>query len=115
MKTTLALLALTTALGSGLVFSFSDTARASVVAMITAQGDDDGLVATVRESVIRMADNDDDHDEGDDDDDDDCGDDDDDTGAACGLRLNSAPAGSVAPPSNGLFGTGAGAPKVQMN
>ena len=46
---------------------------------------------------------DDDHDDDDDDDDDD----------RAGAR-NPAPSGTVAPPSNGLFGNGA-APKVQMN
>ena len=44
------------------------------------------------------------------DDDDDDHDDDDDRGGA----RNPAPAGTVAPPSNGLFGNGA-PPKVQMN
>ncbi len=52
-------------------------------------------------------------DEGEDDDDDD--DDDCEGGqAGCGGAKNPAPAGSVAPPSNGLFGTGA-PPKVQVN
>lgn len=44
------------------------------------------------------------------DDDEDDDDDDDDRGAA----RNPAPAGTVTPPQNGLFGSGA-APKVQMN
>lgn len=44
---------------------------------------------------------------------DDC-EDDGDGGAACGGTSNPAPAGTVAPPSNGLFGTGA-PPKVQVN
>ena len=60
----------------------------------------------------------DDHDDDDDDDDhdnrrrdyDDDDDDDDDRGGA----RNPAPAGTVAPPSNGLFGNGT-PPKVQMN
>lgn len=47
-----------------------------------------------------------------DDDDDDEEDDDDDDGR--GNARNPAPAGTVAPPQNGLFGTGA-APKVKMN
>lgn len=55
----------------------------------------------------------DEEDEDDNDEDDDCGDDDED-GAACGDTANPAPAGTVAPPSNGLFGTGA-PPKVQVN
>ncbi len=45
--------------------------------------------------------------------DDDAGECDDDEGA-CGGGRNPAPAGSVAPPKNGLFGTGA-APAVQVN
>ncbi|MFP1631933.1 hypothetical protein ACLB6G_09360 [Zhengella sp. ZM62] len=49
----------------------------------------------------------------DDDDDDDCDDDDDDEDCRGGAR-NPAPAGSVAPPQNGLFGNGA-PPKVQVN
>ena len=53
-------------------------------------------------------------DDEDDDDDDDDGDDDDCEDGACGGAKNPAPAGSVAPPSNGLFGTGA-PPKVQVN
>lgn len=54
----------------------------------------------------RGHDDDDDEDEDDDDDDDDCDDDDDDDGCT-GARGNPAPAGSVAPPANGLFGNGA--------
>lgn len=42
----------------------------------------------------------------DDDDDEDCDDDDDDDGCT-GARGNPAPAGTVAPPANGLFGSGA--------
>jgi hypothetical protein len=44
------------------------------------------------------------------DDEDECDDDE----GACGGGRNPAPAGSVAPPKNGLFGTGA-APAVQVN
>ena len=54
---------------------------------------------------------DDEEDEDDDDDDDDCHDADDDCG---GRRANPAPAGTVAPPANGLFGTGA-PPQVKVN
>ena len=45
---------------------------------------------------------------------DDDDDDDDDDGGRYGARANPAPAGTVAPPKNGLFGNGAG-PKVQVN
>ncbi len=48
----------------------------------------------------------------DDDDDDDCEDDDDDD--CRGGAANPAPAGTVAPPQNGLFGNGA-PPQVQVN
>ena len=41
-----------------------------------------------------------------DDDDDDCEDDDDDDCKGAGARGNPAPAGTVAPPANGLFGNG---------
>lgn len=54
---------------------------------------------------------DDDDDDDDNDNDDDCEDDDDD---CPGAARNPAPAGTVAPPQNGLFGNGA-PPKVQMN
>lgn len=53
---------------------------------------------------------DDDHDEGDDDDDSD----DDNDGYRRGAAAGPASAGTVAPPNNGLFGSGA-APKVQVN
>lgn len=48
------------------------------------------------------------HDDEDDDDDEDCEDDDDDDDDGCiGAPGNPAPAGTVAPPANGLFGNGA--------
>lgn len=50
----------------------------------------------------------------DDDDDDDCEGDDDDDDDCRGNARRSAPTGPVAPPSNGLFGTGA-PPQVQVN
>lgn len=53
------------------------------------------------------------HDDDDDDDDDDDCDDDDDDGCRGGAR-NPAPAGTVAPPSNGLFGNGE-PPRVKVN
>lgn len=58
-------------------------------------------------------DEDDDRGERDDDDDDECDEDDDDDECGTGA-LNSAPAGTVAPPQNGLFGNGA-PPQAQMN
>lgn len=63
-----------------------------------------------------LASNDDDDRDDDDDDDDDCDDDEDegDCAGGGGGAANPAPAGTVAPPQNGLFGTGA-PPKVQVN
>lgn len=66
-------------------------------------------------AVVTLASNDDDDDEGheeddDEDDDGDCEEDDDECGPAAGPT----PAGTVAPPPNGLFGTGA-PPVVQVN
>ena len=63
--------------------------------------DDDGW-----RSDGRRADEDEDED-----DDDDCGDDED--GGACAMGVGPARAGTVAPPANGLFGSGA-APQVQV-
>ena len=55
------------------------------------------------------------HDDDDDEDDDDDCDDDDDDDDECGPRkANPAPAGTVAPPANGLFGNGA-PPKAVTN
>ena len=71
-------------------------------------GDDDDDHGRRSTSSGRYADDDHGRRHGhDDDDDDDC------YGRNCGAA-NPAPAGSVAPPSNGLFGDGA-APKVQVN
>lgn len=56
----------------------------------------------------------DDEDDDEDDDDDDCEDDDDDDDDCLGGASNPAPAGTVAPPQNGLFGNGA-PPQVQVN
>lgn len=53
-------------------------------------------------------------DDDDDDDDDLCDDDDDDDDGCGGRRTGPAPAGTVMPPANGLFGTGA-PPQVKVN
>ena len=78
--------------------------------LVLASDDDDDDDHGKRDSVKRGHDDDDDDDDDDDHDDDD---DDDDDYSRSGAR-NPAPAGTVAPPSNGLFGNGA-PPKVQMN
>ena len=125
MRKTLAILAASTALTTAIgVPAWS--------AMRTSTGDgsqafsplfDDG---TQELPLVRVRDDDDHHakhrkwwrlfgddDDDDDDDDHDDDDDDDDDGRRGGAR-NPAPAGTVAPPQNGLFGTGT-PPKVQVN
>ena len=126
MRKTLAILvastALTTAIGvpawSAMRASTGDSSQAFSALF------DDGTEAP---SLVRVRDDDDHHakhrkwwrlfgdddDDDDDDDDHDDDDDDDDDGRRGGAR-NPAPAGTVAPPQNGLFGTGT-PPKVQVN
>ncbi|MCT4334581.1 hypothetical protein MU516_17145 [Paracoccus sp. YLB-12] len=81
---------------------FDDATHA--MPLVLASGDDDDDDDHRRDGSRR------DHD---DDDDDDCDDDDDDDDCRGGAR-NPAPAGTVAPPQNGLFGNGA-PPQVQVN
>jgi hypothetical protein len=118
MKKTLALLVASTALtaaiglpawsairapadGDGQPFAAVLKAEQDAVPLIFASDDDDD------EPEYRRAHDDDDDD---DDDDDEC---DDDDNHGCGAP-NPAPAGTVAPPQNGLFGNGA-PPRVQVN
>lgn len=125
MKKTLTLLIATTAL----------TAAAGLPAFSAMRASPDGASFGVFSAVLDAEpetlplvfvsdDDDDDHDDDDrgyrngdddDDDDDDCdGDDDDDDDDECSTgALNPVPAGTVAPPQNGLFGNGA-PPQVQM-
>ena len=84
---------------------------AQAMPLVLASDDDDDYR---REGARRGQDDDDDDDHDDDDDDDDCDDDDDDDDDCRGAARNPAPAGTVAPPQNGLFGNGA-PPQVQMN
>ncbi len=84
---------------------FADSAQA--LPLILASNDDDDR--RWRETSRRSHDDDDDDDH---DDDDDCDDDVDDD--CRGGARNPAPAGTVAPPQNGLFGNGA-PPQVQVN
>ncbi len=111
MKKTLALLAATTALTA----TFGLPVLGGMFAPPQA---DQGATAAIfaPEDAFRLVliDSDDDDDEEDADDEDeeeDCDEDDDDE---CSAGRNPAPAGSVAPPANGLFGNGA-PPKVQVN
>jgi hypothetical protein len=136
MKKTLILLAATTALSAAIAAPTWSAMRASnseslpfaavleadqdAMPLILASSDDDD--DRKYRNGARYEDDDDDdndrkyrsgsrHDDDDDDNGDDCDDDDDDCGNSA---RNAAPAGTVAPPQNGLFGNGA-APKVQMN
>lgn len=86
---------------------FDDAAQAMPLVLASDDDDDDNRW---RDGSRRGHDDDDDDD---DDDDEDCDDDDDDDECRGGAR-NPAPAGTVAPPQNGLFGNGA-PPQVQVN
>lgn len=116
MKTTLALLAATTALGALVAIPAIGATRTP--------GADTSLAAfsasanTAQQGMIVLASGDDDDEENrggslSGDDDDDCEDEDDDDGG-CRAGANPAPAGTAAPPSNGLFGSGA-PPQVKVN
>lgn len=111
MKSLLALLALTTALGaatSGLAFT----------APLTGNRLDQNAAPEPHFLLIDSDEEDDQGCGGDDDDDDDEGDDDegDDDDGGCGMngQRNPAPQGSTTPRKNGLFGNGT-APKVITN
>ena len=74
---------------------------------------DDGRSDRDHGRRLGRGDDDDDHDSGDDDDDE-GNDDDDDDGFPGDTAAGPAPAGTVTPPDNGLFGSDA-APKVKVN
>lgn len=121
MKKTLTLLVASTALTAAIgvpAWSAMQAPADGVLRPIAALFDDSSRAMPL---VLASDDDDDDrwrdgsrrgHDD-DDDDDDDCDDDDDDDDCRGGAR-NPAPAGTVAPPQNGLFGNGA-PPQVQVN
>ncbi len=112
MKTTLALLTATTALGAILAIP-------SIGAIRTVESSETGISraafsasdVTMQDGMLLLASGDDEDDDEGDDCDDDEGDDD---AGACAAGSNPAPTGTVAPPANGLFGNGA-APQVQVN
>ncbi len=113
MKTILALLAATTALGAFIAIpaigAISTDGAQSPQAAFSASAD------TTQDGMVLLASGDDEGDEEDDEgDDDDCDDDEGDDEGGCAAGSNPAPAGTVAPPANGLFGNGA-APRVQVN
>ncbi len=111
MKKTLTLLVASTALTAAIGVPAWSTMRVSGGEGLwpLAAHFDEGTQAL---PLVRVSDDDDDDDDDDRDDrdDDDDDDDDDDRGGA----RNPAPAGTVAPPQNGLFGTGT-APQVKVN
>ena len=76
---------------------------AALVLPLVLASDDDGDEDRGDHATSRRG-----HDDGDDEDDDGCDDD-----ACSGVARNPAPAGTVAPPKNGLFGNGA-LPKVKV-
>ena len=92
-----------------------DAAAPDAMPLLLADNDDDDNQKKKRRSKghddndDEGDDDDDDDDEEEDDDDDECDDDD-----CNGATSNPAPAGTVAPPANGLFGNGA-PPQVQVN
>lgn len=123
MKKTLTLLVASTALTAAIgvpawsaMQSFADEGlrpsaalfdgRPQAMPLVLASDDDDDDDHGWREGSRRGHD--------DDDDDDDESDDDDDDDDCRGGASNPAPAGTVAPPQNGLFGNGA-PPQVQVN
>jgi hypothetical protein len=111
MKTTITLLAATTALGA--IMAIPATA-----AIRTAESSESGSpraafltsADTMQDGMVLLASGDDE----DDDEGDDCDDDEGDSAGACAAGSNPAPTGIVVPPANGLFGNGA-APQVQVN
>ncbi|WP_373504711.1 hypothetical protein [Aestuariivirga sp.] len=113
MKRSLALLIASTALTAVLgtfAWSAMPGVAGGVGSPVAAVFDD-----TPDAALLLLASDDDDDDHGDDDDDDDDDDDEcDDGNCGRGSARNPAPAGTVAPPENGLFGNGA-PPQVQVN
>ena len=106
MKTTLALLAATTAFGALFAFTTFDGAHAGHRATLTD--------ATQEAWVSLVSGDDDDYDDGEDEDCEEGDEKEEDQDEACIPTQSLPPAGTIAPPANGLFGTGA-PPKVQVN
>lgn len=123
MKMTLAILAATTAIGALVTIpaiaanSRLGTESAPLAFFADAKatlGETLWLASGDHDDDDHDDDDDDDHgDHDDDDEDEDCDDDDGDEGS-CAMGATPAPAGTVSPPANGLFGNGA-APRVQVN
>ncbi|MCO5081614.1 MAG: hypothetical protein M9955_08145 [Rhizobiaceae bacterium] len=119
MKKTFAILVASTALAIGAGVPAWSGMRRSEHA--SARTSDDGILKLASDDRLdrdhgrkaRSGDDDDSYGHDDDDDHDDH-DDDDDDGYSRNESANPAPAGAVAPPANGLFGSGP-APKVRLN
>jgi hypothetical protein len=118
MKKTFAILVASTALAIGAgVPAWSGMHRAEHA---SARTDDDDILKLAsddrldRDHGSKARSDDDDRHYGDDDHDDEDDDEDDDDGYGRNASANPAPAGTVAPPANGLFCSGA-APKVKLN
>jgi hypothetical protein len=124
MKKTIAILAATTALAAAIglsawsAVSAEPDAEARPIAAAFADGQEAFPLVLVSDDDDGEESDDDDKDDDKDDEDDErpkrSGDDDDDDDGAGRGAVNPAPAGSVTPPQNGLFGNGA-APQVQVN
>ncbi len=88
-----------------------DTAQgAAPFILVDDDKEDEGLRAGGNDDDDNEDDDEDEDEDEDEDDDDECDDDD----GACGAAKNPAPAGTVTPPENGLFGSGT-PPKAQVN
>ncbi|OYU38016.1 MAG: hypothetical protein CFE33_18335 [Pseudorhodobacter sp. PARRP1] len=110
MKTTIAVLAATTALGA--IIAIPGIAMIRTPDAGSPRTSFSAPADTMQDGTVLLASGDDeDNDEGTNDCDEDEGDDD---AGTCAAGPNPAPAGTVAPPANGLFGNGA-APQVQVN
>lgn len=118
MKKTFAILVASTALAIGAgIPAWSGMHRAEHASAST---DDNGILKLASDDRLdrdhgrKARSDDDDHRERDHGHDDDDDDDEDDDGYGRNASANPAPSGTVAPPANGLFGSGA-APKVKLN
>lgn len=89
---------------TGPISATADAEREAVPLMFVSDDNDDDDDREYRRTFFFGGDDDDEEDDEDDCDDDDCG----------NSARNPAPAGTVSPPQNGLFGSGT-PPKVQLN
>jgi hypothetical protein len=109
MMKTLALLIASTALATAVGIPAWSAMRAATE---TGARPIASVFENVQEALPLVLISDDDEGEKDDDEDDECDDDEDDD--SCGSARKPAPAGTIAPPQNGLFGSGT-PPQVKVN